>query len=354
MRFPFTPSLACVGLGLALLAGAAPAGEFVDVLDLPAQRSELALGSPLAAITRAGPRLVVVGQRGHILYSDDAGHSWTQAEVPVSSDLTAVRFPTPEQGWAVGHDGVVLHSADGGAHWTRQLDGRRIGQLLLDFYAANPQDDNAALLEQAQRLKEQGADKPFLDLWFRDAREGFVVGAFNLILHTADGGLSWTPWNHRIDNPQGLHLTAMAALGDDLYIVGEQGLLLRLDRQRQRFVALHSPYQGSFFGVLARPGLLLAYGLRGHAVRSLDGGASWSEVNTGLGVSLTAASFDAGGQPYLFSQAGQALVSHDDGASFQALALTQRGPVSGALANPGELLLVGGRGLQHSALPVAP
>ena len=32
--------------------------------------------------------------------------------VPVSSDLVAVAFPTPQQGWAVGHDGVILASAD--------------------------------------------------------------------------------------------------------------------------------------------------------------------------------------------------------------------------------------------------
>lgn len=353
MQFPFKLALACAGLGLALLAKPAGAGEFVDVLDLPAQRTALALNSPLAAIARAGQRLVVVGQRGHILYSDNGGRDWQQAEVPVSSDLTAVRFPTSQDGWAVGHDGVVLHSADGGIHWTRQLDGRRIGQLMLDFYAANPQADNATLLDAAQRMKEEGADKPFLDVWFRDAKEGFVVGAFNLILHTADGGLSWTPWSHRIDNPQSLHLTALAAVGDDLFIVGEQGLILRLDRQSQRFVALESPYKGTFFGLFGKPGLLFAYGLRGHAVRSVDGGAHWREVATGLPVSLTAASLAGDGRLYLFSQAGQGLVSRDDGVSFKPLALGQRTPVSGALASGDDLLLVGSRGLQHNPLPSA-
>ena len=267
------------------------------MLDLPAAYSNAPSRVPLLAVTRAGNRLVSVGQRGHILYSDDGGSHWRQAEVPVSSDLTAVYFPTPNEGWAVGHDGVVLHSADGGIHWERQLDGRQIGQLMLDYYAAHPQPDNATWLEQARRFKEEGADKPFLDLWFRDANEGFVVGAFNLILHTRDGGRTWEPWNHRVDNPQALHLTAIAASGDDLFIVGEQGLLLRLSHQQEgqqeRFVALPSPYVGSFFGVVAQPGLVFAYGLRGHAVRSDDGGESWSAVDTGLPVSLTAASFDA-------------------------------------------------------------
>lgn len=361
MQIPFKRLLL---LGALLLAGGAHAGDdaggFVDVLDLPAAYSHVPSRVPLLAISRAGTRLVSAGARGHILYSDDGGSSWRQAEVPVSSDLTAVRFPTPQDGWAVGHDGVVLHSADGGKHWERQLDGRQVGQLMIDYYNAHPQPDNATWLAQAQRLKEEGADKPFLDLWFRDAKEGFVVGAFNLILHTTDGGQSWEPWNHRIDNPQALHLTAMTASGDDLFIVGEQGLLLRLaprtvsgqESQQPRFVALPSPYAGSFFGVVARPGLVFAYGLRGHAIRSLDGGDSWSAVDTGLPVSLTAASFDANGRLYLFSQAGQGLVSDDSGGSFKALDLAERLPVSGALAGPGRLLLVGARGVRENAMPV--
>lgn len=353
MQIPFKRLML---LGALLLAGAAQADEsadgFVDVLDLPAAYSNVPSRVPLLAITRVDKRLVSVGQRGHILYSDDGGSDWRQAEVPVSSDLTAVRFPTPQDGWAVGHDGVVLHSADGGVHWQRQLDGRQIGQLMIDYYNAHPQPDNATWLEQARRFKEEGADKPFLDLWFRDANEGFVVGAFNLILRTTDGGRTWEPWNHRIDNPQSLHLTAMAASGDGLFIVGEQGLLLRLDRQQERFVALQSPYAGSFFGVVAQPGLVFAYGLRGHAVRSVDGGESWSAVDTGLPVSLTAASFDANGRLYLFSQAGQGLVSDDRGASFKALELAERLPVSGAVAGPGRLLLVGTRGVRENAMPV--
>lgn len=357
MQIPFKRLLF---LGALLLAGGVQAGEqadgFVDVLDLPAAYSNAPSRVPLLAVTRAGNRLVSVGQRGHILYSDDGGTHWRQAEVPVSSDLTAVYFPTPNEGWAVGHDGVVLHSADGGIHWGRQLDGRQIGQLMLDYYAAHPQPDNATWLEQARRFKEEGADKPFLDLWFRDANEGFVVGAFNLILHTRDGGRTWEPWNHRIDNPQALHLTAIAASADDLFIVGEQGLLLRLSHQQEgqqeRFVALQSPYAGSFFGVVARPGLVFAYGLRGHAVRSVDGGESWSAVDTGLPVSLTAANFDASGRLYLFSQAGQGLVSDDRGVSFKPLELAERLPVSGAVAGPGRLLLVGTRGVRENAMPV--
>ncbi|NBB64850.1 glycosyl hydrolase, partial [Pseudomonas sp. ODNR1LW] len=172
---------------LALVQGVARAGAYVDVLDLPAKPSALAVRSPLIDIARAGERLVTVGQRGHILYSDDAGQHWLQAGVPLSSDLTAVFFPTASQGWAVGNDGVVLHTSDAGATWSKQLDGRQIGELLVRHYSAlaSAEPGNVQwplLVAEGQRLVEQGADKPLLDVWFANDKVGYVVGVFNLIL----------------------------------------------------------------------------------------------------------------------------------------------------------------------------
>ena len=101
------------------------------MLDTPAQKSPLAARGMLTGLTRAGKRLVAVGQRGHVLLSDDAGKTWQQADVPVSADLVAVCFPNAETGWAVGHDGVVLKSIDAGRSWGRQLDGRGLGDVLV-------------------------------------------------------------------------------------------------------------------------------------------------------------------------------------------------------------------------------
>lgn len=342
-------SIKFIVLGMALMAGNAQAESLVDVLDLPAQRSELAVRSPLLDVAQAGQRLVAVGQRGHILYSDDQGASWTQASVPVSSDLNAVHFPTASDGWAVGHDGVVLHSRDGGASWEKQLDGRQLGRLMQGYYASRP--DAAQWLDEGKRIETEGADKPFLDVWFSDAQNGFVVGAFNLIFRTRDGGQSWQPWADRTDNPSGYHLAAITGDGKQVFIAGEQGLLLRLDDSGERFQALTSPYQGSFFGVSVQPDVVLAYGLRGHAFRSVDGGASWSKVETGLNASITASARDARGRLYLFSQTGQALASTNQGSSFQQLDIGQPVPVYGALAS-GEngLLLVGARGIAQRTL----
>ncbi|WP_166362110.1 WD40/YVTN/BNR-like repeat-containing protein [Pseudomonas akapageensis] len=336
---------------LALLQGFAQAADFVDVLDLPAKPSALAVRSPLLGIARVGERLVAVGQRGHILYSDDAGKHWLQANVPLSSDLNAVFFPSARQGWAVGNDGVVLHSSDAGVTWHKQLDGRQIGALLVKHYGdlarAEPANEQWPLLvAEGQRLVEQGADKPLLDVWFANDRLGYVVGVFNLILRTEDGGQSWTPFQDRTDNPQGFHLNAIASTGDALYIAGEQGLLLKWDTTLERFSAVQTPYHGSYFGVVGKPGEVLAYGLRGHVLRSTDGGSRWSPLQTGLQVNITAAVVDGHGRYRLFSQAGHRLVSQEGGASLKLLAQHNPAPAVGAaLAADGSLVVVGSRGV---------
>ena len=315
-----------VMLALAALQGTAQAAPFTDVLDVPAMPSALASSSALRDVTLAGQRLVAVGPRGHILYSDDHGAHWQQAQVPVSADLNAVSFATPELGWAVGHDGVVLHSRDGGVHWHKQLDGRAL----------------------AEQLPAAATDNALLDVWFSDARNGYAVGVFNLLLRTTDGGEHWQPWLDHSDNPQGLHLTSLAAVGDDLYITGEQGLLLKWSGAR--FKRVDTPYAGTLFGAVGKPGVLLVYGLRGHAYRSTDGGQQWQPVNTGINTSLTAAGIDRDGQLWLASQAGDLLLSRDDGASFSQVPQSARGPVTALVSDTGNgLVLVGERGVRNQA-----
>ena len=349
--------LIALGSALALpCARAVVAAGFTDTLDKPAIQTEKAVHGMFTGLAAAGQRLVAVGQRGHIFYSDDAGMDWQQAQVSVSSDLVAVHFPTPLQGWAVGHDGVVVHSSDAGRTWSRQFDGRQVGPVMLAYYqrlaAAQPEDSELQTrVTEAQRMVEEGADKPFLDVWFESDRVGYIVGAFNLIFRTDDGGLTWTPWLDRTDNPSALNLYALRPVGNELFIVGEQGLVLKLDPAAGRFNAIPTPYNGTFFGITGKPGAVLVFGLRGNAYRSVDSGASWSKVELGLPLSITASTVTAAGQLILLSQAGHVLVSVDDGASFKLQPQNGLAPVAAAqVSSSGSLVLAGARGLRQLPL----
>ena len=342
-------------LALALASGACLAAGFVDVLDTPAQLSPLASRSLMQAVTKAGKRLIAVGQRGQIVLSDDAGASWKQASVPVSSDLTSVYFVDEKQGWVVGHDGVVLHSGDGGATWTLQLDGRRANALLVAAMKRKVADEPSSgeakkLLAEATRYQEQGPDKPFLDVWFADAAQGWVVGAYNLIFRTEDGGKTWEPWFDRTDNPKFFNLYAIRPAAGELYVAGESGTVLKLDRAAKRFKAVAVPYEGSFFGVADAGSAVLVYGLRGTVYRSDDGGATWAKVDAGLPASVVASARTSRGATLLADTGGRVVRTTDGGRTFSKATLQQAVPLAGIVEVGGErVALAGPRGIAVSA-----
>ena len=306
----------------------------------------------------AGARLLAAGARGHIVYSDDQGATWQQARVPVSADLTALHFANAKLGWAVGHEGVVLNTRDGGATWQLQLDGRRANALVLEHVrrlaAGTDPALRESLLAEAARAVAEGPSRPFLDVWFGNEREGFVVGAYNMIFHTRDGGLTWEPWVERTPNDhfyhlygvRGGHLAGNQDGNDSVYVVGELGLALRLDPASGRFIAMQTPYEGSFFGLLTKPGLVLAYGMRGTAWRSRDGGQTWEPAETGVTASITAGQVLPDGRLLLSSQAGDVLLSEDDGAHFRRISLKAPMSYTGLAAAGDALVLSGLRGVR--------
>lgn len=349
-------ALAAAILSLACLAGpshAASGSSVPDLLDLPARESARAQHSLQLAVTRAGNRLVAVGERGAVLLSDDAGRSWRQAKsVPVSVALTDVHFISASHGWAVGHSGVVLHSADGGETWQRQLDGNQAAVLIRDDAkrrAEAGEEGAAAALRSAEYLVSDGPDKPFLGVRFRDELRGYVVGAYGIALQTVDGGKSWQSLVGTIPNPRGKHLYQIQSDGDVLLIAGEQGALLRSVDGGASFAEVATPYSGTFFGALDLDGdALLAFGLRGNAWRSDDGGASWQQVKLGQPVTVSAGRRLQDGSVLLADESGRLLRSTDGARSFVALAVQPGTGLTGiAEAADGALILSGARGLSR-------
>lgn len=329
------------GAAVAALAGPVHA-TLPAVLQRPASATPHAQGAAMLAMARAGRRLVAAGERGIVLTSDDHGRHWSQAQVPVQVSLTALRFADARRGWAAGHLGVLLATTDGGTSWKLQLDGAQAARYT--FLAAS----DAAQHRSVPRLVQDGLDKPLFDI---DERDGHVlaVGAYGLAFEMRPGGTGWTPFAQRLPNPRRLHLYGVRSIDDWVFIAGEQGLLLRSGDRGTSFEALRSPYKGSFFGLLAaRSGTLVAYGLRGNAFRSADYGSSWSVVDTGAPVSISAGIERADGSLLLLAQNGDLLISRDDGRKFERRLAEPSFPAAAlAAAEGGALVLAGLRGLKR-------
>ena len=332
---------------------------------LPALQTEAASGDLILDAAVDGQRILIAGEQGHILFSDDNGASWTHAQVPVSLSMTAVTFCGVNCAWVAGHDGILLRSTDRGESWQTNFTGTDIARLSADaaeatireleaeIETASPDaiDDLEWALEDAQfafddasAALEDGITMPLLDIWFDNERNGFALGAYGIMLQTKDSGSTWSLISDRLDNPDDFHLYGITrSAAGTLLVAGEAGTLLRSRDGGESWDRLEAPYQGSFFGIVAaRDGSLITFGLRGNIFRSTDEGDTWSAVETNDERTLLGGMIRSDGTIVLVGSAGAVLSSNDHGASFRALPTSGNRVYSGVTETPdGQIMLVG-------------
>lgn len=337
----------------------------VDFRLLPALKFDHAPQRLLLDAAQNGDRLLVGGEQGNILWSDDDGRSWTQADVPVSLAITSVAFAGEGHAWATAHDGFLLYSGDSGETWEVKLSGSDIARLSVETIEAqikglrsalaNDQsetreddewalDDTLYALDEVRLAFDEGMTTPLLRVWFADDNVGYALGAYSAFLRTDDGGETWAYDSNRLDNPDKFHLYDIArSSAGTLLVAGEAGTLLRSLDNGSVWERIETPYPGSFFGtVAAGDGSLLIFGLRGKVFRSTDEGASWAAVNTGDSRTLTCGTASDDGSVLLAGAAGVLLQSNDAGASFDVVPTEGSRVYSGVIVGPdGSILLVG-------------
>lgn len=339
---------------IGLLSGAVAVAQQpeTDKALLPAEHMPLAPESLLLDATNTLQRTVLVGERGHILLSEDR-QLWRQAEaVPTRSTLTAVAA-IGDNLWAVGHDAVILHSDDGGITWQRQH---------ADPKTEPDQDPN-----------------PLLDVFFLDASRGFAIGAYGQMFTTDNGGENWeqafigdlidrtgggddqqevtfgdgealTPEDIEAameaseDDYYDYHLNGMARLADGtLFIAAEAGFGYLSRNQGESWQRIEFPYEGSMFGVLVSPeDTLVAFGLRGHVLESADGGMTWQEIPTGTQNSLMGGTVTPDGAIVLVGANGQVLVREPGDSAFRSYLHPAGVDLANVVATAGNNLLVVG------------
>jgi hypothetical protein len=120
-----------------------------------------------------------------LLRTTDAGVTWNV--IKEGFNICAIDFPTPDKGFAVGADGLILQTTDGGDTWDEQNFPTTDALLAVRFY---------------------------------DADTGYAVGGTlaitGLVLKTTDGGASW----HKQFIPVNYPLYAVATTGNCAFTGG--------------------------------------------------------------------------------------------------------------------------------------
>lgn len=172
--------------------------------------------------TLSPEKAIIAGYGGKILLTNDAGRTWEIAQSNTDGAIYKLAMTDAANGWAVGQAGLMLKTTDGGKTWQKVDSGTQ--SSLFSIYAASPQrlvavgekatvlssEDGGATWHAVKveaKAKEAGSNEAMKGLSdteviaqdpalyavrFTDDKNGWVVGEFGKILHTTDGGKTWT------------------------------------------------------------------------------------------------------------------------------------------------------------------
>ena len=271
--------------------------------------------SLMLGITRVGDRLVVVGEWGRILLSDDSGKTWRGVVSGTEATLNSVRFVNAKTGFAVGWDETILRTEDAGESWTQ--------------VNSDPSADNGL----------------FAVIGLPDNTE-LAVGAYGLAMQSADGK-KWDVEHNDTLDPDAHMNSLFSPEPGHLVIAGEAGAVYASEDAGKTWRHLDFPYEGSLFGGLALgPQDWVVYGLRGHVFRTQDGGAHWAQIETGTTQGMLGGTRLKDGRIVLVGNGGVALVSDPGVTAFTPIPHPQNQTLSDVAEAPdGGLVAVGDVGV---------
>lgn len=152
----------------------------------------------------------IVTERTHILFTEDGGKTWSIQFQDEDFILKAISFVDPLHGWAVGEYGYIYHTSTGGATWKKQAGYFDIsestgeveaGIFLFDVVAIDPQTAWAVGIDgyviktenggQTWQEFETGVPKTQLFCIASDKKNRILIGGNGVFLSSADKGLTW-------------------------------------------------------------------------------------------------------------------------------------------------------------------
>jgi photosystem II stability/assembly factor-like uncharacterized protein len=164
---------------------------------------------PLALTCDSQNRIWVVGSFSTIASSADHGASWQTTDFKEDVMFNTVQFVDDTHGFITGEFGAVYRTTDSGVTW--QAENKIPG----DFY-------------------------PYSAL-FTNPTDGYITGLTGAILSTKDAGKTW----EKLENPSALPQFGLAKQGGEVYSVGMNGSLLKLQNRQWLAVkhgAENAPY----------------------------------------------------------------------------------------------------------------
>ncbi len=190
--------------------------------------------------------VTAVGYNGTIVRSTDGGRHWTNQMTRPGLTLFGVSFTDANIGTVVGDSGTILRTTDGGATWMRQ---------------------------------DSAKSYMLLGVSFADVTHGLAVGGGGRIMKTTDGGVNWSMQSSTVSN----YLYGVSYVDPNTAtVVGTQGTILRTIDGGSTWTPQTDTTSTYFFAVSftdVNNGMIVGEG--GRISYTTDGGGSWNKRFSG-------------------------------------------------------------------------
>ncbi len=155
----------------------------------------------------------IVSEQTHILYTEDGGKTWAVQFKDQDAIFKSISFCDALNGWAAGEYGYIYHTVNGGKTWEKQAGSFGIsettgdlegGNFLFDVAAVDPQTAWAVGVDgyvvktvnggKTWQEVSTGAPKAQLFSIGYDSKAGMmVIGGSGVLLASLDKGKTWKP-----------------------------------------------------------------------------------------------------------------------------------------------------------------
>ncbi len=301
-------------------------------------------------------RALAVGYWGTVLRSEDRGASWHFTPTPTSRTLFGVAFADDDHAWAVGDHGTVLRTRDGGKTWVTVPveaedefgDFGPLTSILFDVAAIGPEEvwisgdfgtlihtDDGGVSWTRLILPEETfgdgylADRLFNGIEFDDENNGWITGEFATGLRTMDGGETWVNREEVSGVISDIYLFDLGASGERAVAGGVGGVVLMTEDNGKVWVSKDVPTTAGLFTAALRGNRAILAGDRGEVVATRDGGRTWFQPDRPKIFNWFGGStFGDDGLALIVGERGAILRSTDGGDSFAQVVAATPAPIS--------------------------